>query len=204
MYKRMQLLRPHSAAKRRAHCTSAKSASAAAGVYVYDPVYMSHMVYCHTEYMKVYMYIPIFNNYTNVGAHVCVSVCVGAGARLMSTEQQLFIPSEKVQANPNRHCKDTCWLGTAGMLGDWALQGYLAVRHCKDTFRSGNTGVLCNWALQGLSAVEHCKDTLRLGTAGNVGDGALPCGWALQRYLGGILGGWALRRCSTVGHCGDI
>ena len=33
---------------------------------------------------------------------MCVSVCVGAGARLMSTEQQLFFPSENVQANPNR------------------------------------------------------------------------------------------------------
>ena len=31
-----------------------------------------------------------------------VCVCVGAGAVYMSTEQQLFFPSENVQANPNR------------------------------------------------------------------------------------------------------
>ena len=79
MYKTCKLLRSHSAAKRRALCANAKSASAAAGIYVYvhvyHHVYISHMVYCHTVYEKICMYIPIFNNYTNVGARarVCVN-----------------------------------------------------------------------------------------------------------------------------------
>ena len=32
------------------------------------------------------------------------------------------------------HCRDTWWLGTAGILGGWALQGYLVVGHCGDTW----------------------------------------------------------------------
>ena len=35
-----------------------------------------------------------------------VCVCVDAGARLMSTEQQVFFPSENVQANPNQPALD--------------------------------------------------------------------------------------------------
>ena len=54
-------------------------------------------------------------------------------------------------------CKDTLWLGTAGILCcGWALQGYLG------------------WAVQGHSAVGHCRDTLRLGAAGILG------GWSLK------------------------
>ena len=29
------------------------------------------------------------------------------------------------------HRKDTWWLGTAGILGGWALQGYFAVGHIR-------------------------------------------------------------------------
>ena len=46
---------------------------------------------------------------------------------------------------------DTLRLGTAG------LRGYSA---------AGTAGILGEWALQGYSAVGHCVDTLRLGTAG--------------------------------------
>ena len=50
-------------AKRRAHCASAKLASAASGVYVYvyayDRVYISHMVDCHTEYMNVCLWVCV-------------------------------------------------------------------------------------------------------------------------------------------------
>ena len=35
------------------------------------------------------------------------------------------------------HCTDTCCLGTEGILGGWALQGYLVVGHCRDTLRLG-------------------------------------------------------------------
>ena len=37
---------------------------------------------------------------------VCVCVCVDAGARLLSTDQQLFFLSENVQANPNQPALD--------------------------------------------------------------------------------------------------
>ena len=47
------------------------------------------------------------------------------------------------------HCRDTWWLGTAGILGGRALQGYLVVGHCKDTWWLGTAGILGGWALQG-------------------------------------------------------
>ena len=80
--KECKLLRSHSAAKRRALCASAKSASAVAGiyvyvyVYVYDHVYISHMVYCHTKYMKINVYIYLYSIITQTWALVCVFVCV--------------------------------------------------------------------------------------------------------------------------------
>ena len=91
------------------------------------------------------------------------------------------------------HCRDTQWLGTAGILGAWALQGYSAVGHCRDTWWLGTAGILCGWhckdtlrlgtarilggsALQGYLAVRHCRDSLRLGTAG------ILCGGALRDY----------------------
>ena len=37
------------------------------------------------------------------------------------------------------HCRDTLWLGTAGILCGWALQGYLVVGHCRDTLRLGTS-----------------------------------------------------------------
>ena len=75
------------------------------------------------------------------------------------------------------HGRDTWWLGTAGMLGVRALQGYLVVGHCRDTLRLGTSvkhfrdthwlgtaGILGGWALQGYSAVGHCRDTWWLVT----------------------------------------
>ena len=68
-------------------------------------------------------------------------------------------------------------MGSAGILGGWALQGYYAAGHCRDILRLGTAGVLDGWALQGYLVVGHYRDTLRLGTAGIFG------GWALQGYL---------------------
>ena len=97
-FKECKLLRPHAAAKRRAHCASAKLASAASGahVYAYDSVYISHMVYCHTEYMNVCLWLCVC-----VRVYVCERVC---GRRRASYEHgaAAFFPSEKVKANPNR------------------------------------------------------------------------------------------------------
>ena len=62
------------------------------------------------------------------------------------------------------HCRDTWWLGTAGILGGWALQTYSAVGHCRDTWWLGTAGILGGWALQGYSAVGHCRDTWWLVT----------------------------------------
>ena len=62
------------------------------------------------------------------------------------------------------HCRDTWWLGTAGILctvgtegirGGWALQGYLVVGHCRDTLQLGAAGILGGWALQGYLVVGH-------------------------------------------------
>ena len=83
------------------------------------------------------------------------------------------------------HCRDTAGLGTAGILyavercrhtlrlllgtagifGGRALQGYLVVGHCRDTWWWGTAGILGGWALQGYSAVGNCRDTLPLRTA---------------------------------------
>ena len=76
------------------------------------------------------------------------------------------------------HCRDALRLGTAGVLGGWALhplsiagvligwalQGYLVVAHCRDTLWLGTAGILCGWALQGYLVVGHCGDTLWLVT----------------------------------------
>ena len=90
-------------------------------------------------------------------------------------------------------------MGTAGILGGWALQGYFAVGHCRDTWWLGTSGILGGWALQGYFAVGHCRDTWWLGTAG------ILCGWALQGYLvvgtAGILCGWSLKSASGQPHC---
>ena len=65
----------------------------------------------------------------------------------------------------------------AGILGGWALQGYLVVGHCRDTWLLGTAGILGGWALQGYFAVGHCRETWWLGTAE-------------------ILGGWSLKAAS--------
>ena len=87
-------------------------------------------------------------------------------------------------------------MGTAGILGGWALQGLSAVGHCRDTLRLGTAGILGGWSLksassrarttstlkssnptarvennlllslQGYLVVGHCRDTWWLGTAG--------------------------------------
>ena len=89
------------------------------------------------------------------------------------------------------HCRDTWWLGTAGILDGWALQECLVVGHCRDILRLGTARILsgwdtlnrgaaailcsCCWSLQGCCAViGHCTDTLWLGTAG------ISCHRALQ------------------------
>ena len=41
-----------------------------------------------------------------------------------------------------RHYRDILWLGTAGILGGWVLQGYLVVRHYRDILRLGTAGIL--------------------------------------------------------------
>ena len=82
-------------------------------------------------------------------------------------------------------CRDVLRLGTAGILGGWALQGYFAVGHCRDTCWLGTAGIFCGWALQGYLVVGHCRDTLRLGTAG------ILCGLALQAYV-------AIEHCSQA------
>ena len=68
-----------------------------------------------------------------------------------------------------RHCRDTWWLGAAGILCGSALQGYFVVGHCRDTWWFGTTGILCGWALQGYFVVG----------------------------LAGILGGWSLKSASS-------
>ena len=115
-------------------------------------------------------------------------------------------------------CRDNAPLsGTVGILSDWALQGYFAIRHCRDALRLGTAGILCSCALRAHLVTEHCRDT----------------GWARRRYCretwhsgdacrlhrdtvlvgaAGILGGWALHGypavCTSwihvVGHCQDI
>ena len=52
------------------------------------------------------------------------------------------------------HCRDTWWLGTAGTLGGWALQGHLVVGHCRDTWWLGTAGLV----------IGHCRNTWWLGT----------------------------------------
>ena len=61
-------------------------------------------------------------------------------------------------------CKDTLRLGTAGILGGWALQGYLVVGQCKDTLRLGTAGILGGLALQGYLVVGH-ESQLPVGRA---------------------------------------
>ena len=81
------------------------------------------------------------------------------------------------------HCRDTVGLGTAGILyavercrhtlrlllgsagifGGRALQGYLMVGHCRDTWWLGTVGILCGWELQGYVAIEHCSQASRGG-----------------------------------------
>ena len=84
-------------------------------------------------------------------------------------------------------------MGTAGIFGGWAPQGYLVVEHCrgyfavgqwKDILRLGTADILCGWPLQTYSTAGHCRDILQLGIAG------ILCGSALQGY-------------SAVGHCRD-
>ena len=91
------------------------------------------------------------------------------------------------------HCRDTLQLGTAGIRGGWALQGYSAVRHRRDALRLGTAGILGGWALQGYSAVQHCRDTRRFGTAGILGH----CRDTWWLGTAGILGGWSLKSASS-------
>ena len=80
------------------------------------------------------------------------------------------------------HCRDTVWLGAAGVLGGWALQGYSAVGHCADILRLGTARYF---------AAGQCRDTWWLDTAG------ILCGWAHPLSIAGILGGWSLRAASS-------
>ena len=59
------------------------------------------------------------------------------------------------------HCRDTLRFGTAGIVGGWALQGYLVVGHCRDALQLG-------------TSVKHCRDTHWFGSAGILG------GWSLK------------------------
>ena len=59
------------------------------------------------------------------------------------------------------HCRDTWWLGTAGIHCGSALQGYPVVGHCRDTLRLGTAGILGGWALQGYFAVGHIREALQ-------------------------------------------
>ena len=81
--KECKLLGLHSAAKQRALCASAKSAAAVAGicvyVFVYDHVYISQMVYCHTghtKYMKIYIYIHAYTYFQELHKRGRACVCV--------------------------------------------------------------------------------------------------------------------------------
>ena len=62
-----------------------------------------------------------------------------------------------------RHCRDTWWLGAAGIPGGQALQGYLVARHCRDTWWLGTAGTLCGWALQGHLVVGALRGCLVVG-----------------------------------------
>ena len=109
-------------------------------------------------------------------------------------------------------------VGTAGILGGWALQGYSAVGHCRDALRLGTAGTLynwelqghsalgtagrlCGWQLQGHSAVGHCSDTWWLALQGHLVVGH--CRDTLQMGTAGRLCGWALRGHLVAEHCRD-
>ena len=48
-------------------------------------------------------------------------------------------------------------LGSARILGGWALQGYFAVGYCRDAWWLGTAGTLGGWALQGHLVAGHCS-----------------------------------------------
>ena len=70
------------------------------------------------------------------------------------------------------HCRDT-WLGTAGILTGCALLGYPAVGHCKDTLWLGTAGILGRHCRDPLRVGTSGIITQRLVTAGIFGGWAL-------------------------------
>ena len=66
------------------------------------------------------------------------------------------------------HCRDT--LGSVRILCGWALQGYSAVGHCRDTWWLGTAGILGGWSPKSASgrarttsALKSNNRTARLG-----------------------------------------
>ena len=59
------------------------------------------------------------------------------------------------------HGRDTWWLGTAGTLGGWALQGHLVVGHCRDTWWLGTAGTFGGWALKSASSRASTASSLK-------------------------------------------
>ena len=57
------------------------------------------------------------------------------------------------------HCRDTWWLGTAGILDGWARQGYLMVGHGRDTLRLGRAGILGGWSRKSASSRARTTST---------------------------------------------
>ena len=58
-------------------------------------------------------------------------------------------------------CKDTLRLGTARILGGWALQGYSVVGHCRDTWWLGTAGILGGWSRKSASSRARTASTLK-------------------------------------------
>ena len=59
------------------------------------------------------------------------------------------------------HCRDTWWLGAAGVLIGWALQGYSLVGHCRDTWWLATAGILGGWPLNSASSRARTTSTLK-------------------------------------------
>ena len=63
------------------------------------------------------------------------------------------------------HCRDTWWLGTAGILDGWALQGALrgdlVVGHCRETWWLGTAGILGGWSPKPASGRARTTSTFK-------------------------------------------
>ena len=60
-----------------------------------------------------------------------------------------------------KHCRDTHWLGSAGIRGGWALQKYLVIEHCRETLRLGTAGILGGWSLKSASSRARTTSSLK-------------------------------------------